>query len=64
MALIVAISVVDLLPNASINPWTCLLAGALLGRAEEAVLQAAAPASRVSRRLLFSPSRHSTATTR
>jgi hypothetical protein len=34
LALIVAISVVDLLPNASISPWTWLLVGALLGRAE------------------------------
>jgi hypothetical protein len=34
LALIVAINVVDLLPNASILPWTWLLAGALLGRAE------------------------------
>lgn len=34
LALIVAINVVDLLPNASISPWTWLLVGALLGRAE------------------------------
>lgn len=34
IALIVAINVVDLLPNSSISPWTWLLAGALLGRAE------------------------------
>jgi hypothetical protein len=34
LALIVAISEVDLLPNGFISPWTCLLAGALLGRAE------------------------------
>ena len=34
LALIVAINVVDLLPNASLSPWTWLLAGALLGRAE------------------------------
>jgi hypothetical protein len=34
LALIVAIGVFDLLPNASISPWTWLLAGALLGRAE------------------------------
>ena len=33
LALIVAINVVDLLPNASLSPWTWLLAGALLGRA-------------------------------
>jgi len=34
LALIVAINIVDLLPNASISPWTWLLVGALLGRAE------------------------------
>lgn len=35
LALIVAINMVDLLPNSSISPWTWLLAGALLGRAED-----------------------------
>jgi hypothetical protein len=34
LALIVAINIVDLLPNASISPWTWLLVGALFGRAE------------------------------
>jgi len=34
LTLISSISLVDLLPNASIRPWTWLLAGALLGRAE------------------------------
>ncbi len=34
LALIVAINMIDLLPNSSISPWTWLLAGALLGRAE------------------------------
>ena len=34
LALILAISLVDLLPNSSLSPWTCLLAGALLGRTE------------------------------
>jgi hypothetical protein len=34
LALIVSINIVDLLPNSSISPWTWLLAGALLGRAE------------------------------
>jgi hypothetical protein len=34
LALIVAINMIDLLPNSSIRPWTWLLAGALLGRAE------------------------------
>jgi hypothetical protein len=41
LALIVAISVVDQLPNASLSAWTWLLAGALLGRAE--ALRAEAP---------------------
>ena len=34
LALILSINVVDLLPNASLSPWTWLLTGALLGRAE------------------------------
>jgi hypothetical protein len=34
LALIVAINIIDLLPNATLVPWTWLLAGALLGRAE------------------------------
>jgi hypothetical protein len=34
LALVVAVNVFDLLPNSSISPWTWLLAGALLGRAE------------------------------
>ena len=34
LALIIAINIFDLLPNSSINPWTWLLAGALLGRTE------------------------------
>ena len=34
LTLILAINVVDLLPNAPLSPWTWLLAGALLGRAE------------------------------
>jgi hypothetical protein len=34
LALIVAVNIVDLLPNSSISPWTWLLVGALLGRAE------------------------------
>jgi hypothetical protein len=34
LALIVAVSVVDLLPNGFLSPWTCLLAGALSGRAD------------------------------
>jgi hypothetical protein len=35
LSLILAINVFDLLPNSSIRPWTWLVAGALLGRAEE-----------------------------
>lgn len=34
LALVVAVSLVDLLPNATINPFTWLLAGALLGQTE------------------------------
>jgi hypothetical protein len=34
LALILAINVFDLLPNSPLRPWTWLLAGALLGRAE------------------------------
>jgi hypothetical protein len=34
LTLIMAISVIDLLPNASLSTWTLLLAGALLGRSE------------------------------
>ncbi len=34
LALIVAINMVELLPNATLSPWTWLLAGALLGRAQ------------------------------
>ena len=44
LALIVAINMIDLLPNASLSPWTWLLAGALLGRAE--TLRGAARQSR------------------
>ena len=35
LALIVAINIFDLLPNSSISPWTWLIVGTLLGRAEE-----------------------------
>lgn len=35
-ALILGVNLLDLLPNASIRPWTWLLAGALLGSAEAA----------------------------
>jgi hypothetical protein len=35
LAIIVAINLIDLLPNSSISPWTWFLAGALLGRGEE-----------------------------
>jgi hypothetical protein len=34
LALLVAINMIELLPNATLIPWTWLLAGALLGRAE------------------------------
>jgi hypothetical protein len=35
LALMVAVNIIDLLPNSSISPWTWLLVGALLGRAED-----------------------------
>jgi hypothetical protein len=34
VTLILAINLIDLLPNSSLRPWTWLLAGALMGRAE------------------------------
>ena len=49
LALIIAINVIDLLPNASLSPWTWLLAGALLGRVE--ALRHAARQSRRADRL-------------
>ena len=35
LTLLMAISLVDLLPNSSVTPWTWLLAGALIGRSEQ-----------------------------
>lgn len=35
LALIVAISIFDLIPNATIRPWTWLVAGALMGQVEK-----------------------------
>jgi len=35
ITLLLAISIVDLLPNASVSPWTWLMAGALYGRIEK-----------------------------
>jgi hypothetical protein len=43
LALILAINIFDLLPNNSLRPWTWLLAGALLGRAEALRRQAQLP---------------------
>ena len=34
LALIISANIVELLPNATLTPWTWLLAGALLGRSE------------------------------
>ena len=34
MTLIMAVNVIELIPNATLSPWSWLLAGALLGRAE------------------------------
>lgn len=39
LALIVGVSLVDLLPNSGLVPWTWLMAGALLGRADELLYQ-------------------------
>lgn len=49
VSLIVAITMIDLLPNSTLSPFTWLLAGALLGRAE--ALRSAAPQLRRSNRL-------------
>jgi hypothetical protein len=38
LALIVAINIIELLPNSTLMPWTFLVAGALLGRSENALL--------------------------
>ena len=43
LTLIVAVNVVDLLPNATLGPWTWLLAGALLGRSEKLKVVRRAP---------------------
>ncbi len=46
LALIIGINMIDLLPNASLSPWTWLLAGALLGRAESVRMAAPIPRRR------------------
>ena len=48
LALIIAVNMIDLLPNASLSPWTWLLAGALLGRTE-ALRDAASQLRRIER---------------
>jgi hypothetical protein len=45
LALLVAINMIELLPNATLTPWTCLLAGALLGRAEALRIAGRLPSS-------------------
>jgi hypothetical protein len=47
VALIIAINMIDLLPNASLSPWTWLLAGTLVGR-KESFLMGALSSSRTS----------------
>ena len=47
LALIVAINMIDLLPNSTISPWMWLLVGALLGRAE--VLRSVQSTNKLSR---------------
>lgn len=44
---ILAVNVMDLLPNSPLTPWTWLICGSLLGRAE--ALRAAAPVRRVAK---------------
>ncbi len=39
LTLLMAISMVDLLPNSSVTPWTWLLAGSLIGRSEQLKLK-------------------------
>ena len=39
IALLIAINLIDLLPNSTLSPWTWLLAGALLGCSEEILAQ-------------------------
>jgi hypothetical protein len=45
LTLILAINIFELLPNATLTPWTWLLAGALLGRAESLSSAARGPRS-------------------
>jgi hypothetical protein len=45
LALILAINIFDLLPNSPLRPWTWLIAGALLGRAEALRRRARLPAA-------------------
>jgi len=42
LSLIVAVSLLDLLPNSGLVPWTWLIAGALLGRADALLAQSKA----------------------
>lgn len=56
LALILAINIFDLLPNSPLTPWTWLLGGALLGRAE-ALRAAVGPATRPGLTLVSRPSR-------
>jgi hypothetical protein len=43
LALIVAINIIELLPNSTLLPWTWLLAGTLIGRSEAILLAARKP---------------------
>jgi hypothetical protein len=43
LALLLAVNVIDLLPNATLIPWTWLMAGALLGRVEQLQALARSP---------------------
>ena len=41
LALMVAINIIELLPNSTLTPWTWLLAGAIMGMGEQATARAA-----------------------
>ena len=43
LALIVAVNIIELLPNSTLLPWTWLLAGTLLGRSEAILVAARKP---------------------
>jgi hypothetical protein len=54
LTIVLAVNILDLVPNASISPWTWLIAGALLGRTE--ALRRAAVRKRITHKLTLQPS--------